>query len=365
MWEAFEHAAYASLDNLIAIIDVNRLGQRGETMHGWDLDVLRAPRSRPSAGTAIEIDGHDVDAIDRAYEEALSTTGRPTAIVARTIKGKGVTAVENQEAGTASRSTIRTRRSRSSAASATSSSTCTKPEADAQPHVFETGALELPSYERRRRGRDPQGLRRGARSRSARHAATSSRSTARSRTRPTPRVREGASRALLRDVHRRAAAGRRRGRAAGARLDAVRLDVRRLPLARVRLRPDGRDLQANIRLSARTRASRSARTGPRRWRSRTSPCSARVHGTTVLYPCDANQTAKLVAAMADLDGISFIRTTRGETPVIYGAGRGVPDRRQQGRPRGRRRRRSSPPASPCTRRWRPPTRSRDEGIAPA
>src|SRR5205823_1014139 len=44
-----------------------------------------------------------------------------------------------------------------------------------------------------------------------------------------------------------------------------------------------------------------------------------VHGSTVLYPCDANQTAKLVAAMADLDGISFIRTTRGATPVLYGA----------------------------------------------
>ena len=51
MWEAFEHAAYAKLDNLTAIIDVNRLGQRGETMHGWDLDVLRRAGPRPSAGT--------------------------------------------------------------------------------------------------------------------------------------------------------------------------------------------------------------------------------------------------------------------------------------------------------------------------
>ncbi len=37
MWEAFEHAAFAGLDNLVAILDINRLGQRGETMHGWDL----------------------------------------------------------------------------------------------------------------------------------------------------------------------------------------------------------------------------------------------------------------------------------------------------------------------------------------
>src|SRR5262249_57777927 len=48
------------------------------------------------------------------------------------------------------------------------------------------------------------------------------------------------------------------------------------------------------------------------------------HGSTVLYPSDPNQTTKLVAAMADLDGISFIRTTRGATPVIYDAGEDFP-----------------------------------------
>src|SRR5213080_2967722 len=96
MWEAFEHAAFAGLDNLIAILDINRLGQRGETMHGWDLSSYTR-RAEAFGWAAIEIDGHDVEAIDRAYEEAVSTTGRPTAIVARTIKGKGVKAVENQD----------------------------------------------------------------------------------------------------------------------------------------------------------------------------------------------------------------------------------------------------------------------------
>src|SRR5690606_25456516 len=43
-----------------------------------------------------------------------------------------------------------------------------------------------------------------------------------------------------------------------------------------------------------------------------------VHGSTVLYPCDANQTARLVAAMAGLDGIRYLRTSRGESAVIYG-----------------------------------------------
>jgi len=94
MWEAFEHAAHFGLDNLTAVIDGNRLGQRGETMVGWDLGV-HVERARAFGWHAIEIEGHDVDAIDRAYAEALATTDRPTVVVARTLKGRGVKAVEN------------------------------------------------------------------------------------------------------------------------------------------------------------------------------------------------------------------------------------------------------------------------------
>src|ERR671928_2258801 len=84
MWEAFEHAAFYELDNLTAIIDVNRLGQRGETMHGWDLSSY-SNRLRSFGWHAIEIDGHDVEQIYAAYREAESTD-KPTAVVARTIK---------------------------------------------------------------------------------------------------------------------------------------------------------------------------------------------------------------------------------------------------------------------------------------
>src|SRR5437773_2048678 len=95
MWEAFEHAAFYGLDNLTAIIDVNRLGQRGETMHGWDLDSY-ANRAQAFGWHAIKIDGHDVEAINRAYAEAIATEGRPTVVIAKTIKGKGVKEVENK-----------------------------------------------------------------------------------------------------------------------------------------------------------------------------------------------------------------------------------------------------------------------------
>ena len=95
MWEAFEHAAHEQLDNLTAIIDVNRLGQTGETMVGWDLDTY-VRRAEAFGWHAIAIDGHDDDAIDAAYTEARETKGKPTVIVAKTKKGKGVKAVEDQ-----------------------------------------------------------------------------------------------------------------------------------------------------------------------------------------------------------------------------------------------------------------------------
>src|SRR5436305_992526 len=80
-WEAFEHAAYYELDNLVAIVDVNRLGQRGETMHGWDLDSY-ANRARAFGCHTIEIDRHDVEAIDRAYAEAIGVAVQPVGVVA-------------------------------------------------------------------------------------------------------------------------------------------------------------------------------------------------------------------------------------------------------------------------------------------
>ena len=86
MWEAFEHAAFYELDNLIAILDVNRLGQRGETMHGWDLDSY-ANRAQAFGWHTIEVEGHDVESVDGAYAEAVATSGQPTVVIAKTLKG--------------------------------------------------------------------------------------------------------------------------------------------------------------------------------------------------------------------------------------------------------------------------------------
>ncbi len=94
MWEAFEHAGFAGLSNLIAVVDVNRLGQRGPTMHEWDTSKLAA-RAAACEWHVQEIDGHDLEAIDAAYAAALEAD-RPAAIFARTKKGSGVSAVEDE-----------------------------------------------------------------------------------------------------------------------------------------------------------------------------------------------------------------------------------------------------------------------------
>src|SRR2546423_5318715 len=144
-WEAFEHAAFYELDNLIAIIDVNRLGQRGPTMHQWDLDSY-AERARAFGWHAIEIDGHDVEAIDRAYAEALDA-GKPTAIVAKTIKGKGVKEVEDKGGWHGKALDHPDEAIEELGGVLNLSIEVGKPDTSEARHEFETGKLDLPRYE--------------------------------------------------------------------------------------------------------------------------------------------------------------------------------------------------------------------------
>jgi transketolase len=90
IWEAMDKASYYQLSNLITIVDVNRLGQRGETDLGWDTEAY-ARRFGAFGAHTIVIDGHDLGAIDAALSSARSHASgdRPTVIIAKTIKGKG------------------------------------------------------------------------------------------------------------------------------------------------------------------------------------------------------------------------------------------------------------------------------------
>jgi transketolase len=318
MWEAFEHASFYGLDNLTAIIDVNRLGQSRETMHGWDLDSY-AERARAFGWKAIEIDGHDVEAIDRAYTEAVSTEGVPTVIVARTIKGKGVKAVENKPGWHGKALDNPEQAIEELGGVRDLQIEVAKPEGDAKPHRFKTGALELPHWEEgeevatRRAYGDALAALGAARGDVVALDGEVSNST----------YSETFAEAHPERYFEMFIAEQQ------LVASAVGLQVRGwTPFASsfaaffsraydfIRMSAISR---ANIRLCGSHAGVSIGEDGPSQMALEDLAMMRAVHGSTVLYPSDANQTAKLVATMADLDGIVWLRTTRAATPVIYGA----------------------------------------------
>jgi transketolase len=317
MWEAFEHGAYEQLDNLTAIIDVNRLGQRGETMHGWDLDSY-AKRAEAFGWHAIEIDGHDVEAIDAAYEEAIGTTGRPTVIVAKTIKGKGVKAVENKEGWHGKALDDPEAAIEELGGIRNIIVDVAKPDFEGEPHVFETGQLDLPAYElgeevatRKAYGDALKALGDGRGDVVALDGEVSNSTFAEIFAKAHP---ERYFEMFIAEQQLVAA--------------AVGLQVRNWkPFAStfaaffsraydfVRMAAVSR---AEIKLSGSHAGVSIGEDGPSQMALEDLAAFRAVHSSTVLYPSDANQTAKLVRTMADLGGTSYMRTTRAATPVIYG-----------------------------------------------
>jgi transketolase len=316
MWEAFEHAAHSKLDNLTAIIDVNRLGQRGETMHGWDLDSY-VRRAQANDWHAIAIDGHDVAAIDAAYAEALSVTGRPTVIVARTLKGKGVHAVEDKggmhgkalddpEAAIAELGGERSLRVEVAVRE------------PAEPHAFEPGPLELPRYE----------VGDEVATRKAYGDALAAVGTADGQVVALDgEVSNSTYSEIFQEAHPdrffemfiaeqqmvAAAVGLQvRGWKPFASTFAAFL-TRAYDFTRM-----AAVSRANIALSGSHAGVSIGEDGPSQMALEDLAMMRAVGGSTVLYPCDGNQTARLVAAMSQLEGISYIRTTRAATPVVYG-----------------------------------------------
>ena len=95
VWEAAEMASFNDVDSLCGIIDVNALGQSRPTALQHDIEAYTG-RWRAFGWHTIAVDGHDVAAILDAFDEARRTKGRPSMILARTIKGKGISSIEGK-----------------------------------------------------------------------------------------------------------------------------------------------------------------------------------------------------------------------------------------------------------------------------
>jgi transketolase len=317
MWEAFEHAAHYELDNLTAIIDVNRLGQRGETMVGWDVDVYR-DRAHAFGWNAIEIDGHDVEAIDRAYEEAASTSGKPTVVIARTIKGKGVKAVENQP-GWHGKALDDPDGAIEELGGVRNIQVDVAKPAAGEAHRFPDAELDLPRYDvgeevatRKAYGEALAAL--GA----ARGDVVALDGEVGNSTFAEIFAKAHSDRYFEMYIAEQqllaAAVGlQARGWNAFASTFAAFFSraydfIRMAAISRVDLRLAGSHAGVSI-----------GEDGPSQMALEDIAALRAIHSSTVLHPCDANQTVKLVAAMADTKGIVFLRTLRPNTPVIYDA----------------------------------------------
>jgi transketolase len=317
MWEAAAQASFDKLDNLTAIIDVNRLGQTGPTRYGWDLDVY-ADRFRAFGWNALEIDGHDVDAVDRAYAEAIATTDRPTAIVARTVKGKGVSAVADKLGAHGKAVDDEAAALKELGDSPNLTITPQPPDDSPEPHTFESGELDLPTYE----------LGQKIATRKAFGDALAALGKARG---DVVTLDGEVGNSTYTDIFAKAFPERffqmyiAEQQMIGA---AVGMQVRGwTPFAAtfaafmsraydfVRMAAVS---QANLCLCGSHAGVSIGEDGPSQMGLEDLACMRAIHGSTVLYPSDANQTAKLVALMADQKGISYIRTTRQATEVIYG-----------------------------------------------
>jgi transketolase len=317
MWEAFEHAGHAGLDNMIAIVDVNRLGQRGPTMHEWDTSSWAA-RAAACGWDVQEIDGHDLDAIDAAYARAVAADV-PAVIFARTKKGSGVAAVEDQpnqhgkpladpEAAVEELGGIRSLRVE------------VQSPPQAQPFEIARAAVERPSYE------------------VGEKVAT--------------RAAYGDALAWLGSVDEKVVAlDGEVGNSTYAERFAAKHPDRffEMYIAEQQMVAAGVGLQTRgwkpfassfgaflsraydfVRMGAISEADLKlcgshvgvsiGPDGPSQMALEDIASLRAVFGSVILYPSDANQAVQLLDAMREYHGISYMRTTREATPVLYGTG---------------------------------------------
>ena len=323
MWEALDAASFEGLDNLTAIVDVNRLGQRGETRHGWDLETYAA-RFRAFGWNAITIDGHDVEEIHRAYETAEGTTGRPTAVIARTLKGKGYSKIEDQTGWHGKAMSAEDAEEALKELGGVRNDRVEVPKPSGKAHRFNVGGGEWPRYE--------------VGSKVATRKAYGDALAGLGGTDPRVVALDGeVDNSTFSEVF---------GKAFPERYFEMYIAEQQLVAAAVGMQIIGWKpfastfaaflsraydfvrmaaiSQATIKLCGSHAGVSIGEDGPSQMALEDIASLRAINSSTVLYPCDGNQTAALVRAMADRDGISYLRTTRADTDVLYGPGEEFP-----------------------------------------
>jgi transketolase len=321
MWEALDKASYYDLSNLIAIVDVNRLGQRGPTELQWDLEAY-SRRAEAFGARALTVDGHDLGQIDDALTTAEAEDTRPIVIFARTIKGRGFSEIEDKE-GWHGKPLPEDMATRAVA------------ELGGERNLIVRGPLPDP---RTRHTEPPPSTTRELPTYSVGEKVATRKAYG------DALVALGALRAEVVALDGEVGNSTHSEEFAKAYPDryfemfiaeqqlvaaAVGLSVRRyVPFAStfaafltraydfIRMASIS---QANIRLSGSHAGVEIGADGPSQMALEDLAMMRAVQDSTVLYPSDGTSTTALVTAMADRSGVVYMRTTRGAYPVLYDA----------------------------------------------
>ncbi|HZU02795.1 MAG TPA: transketolase [Ktedonobacteraceae bacterium] len=318
IWEAFDHASHYKLDNMVGILDCNRLGQRGETELGWNTEAYEA-RAKAFGWNAIVIDGHNYDEINQAFAQAVRPNGAPTLIVAKTVKGKGVSFLENKNGwhGKALNKQQEEEAMKELHPARSMTFPVQKPADDQPAPEPAKTALELPRYDEKN----------SAATRKAYGDALKALGAAN----PNVVGLDGeVSNSTYAEEFAKAYPDRYFEQYIAEQqlvAAAVGMSVRhKIPFAStfaafftraydfIRMAAISR---ANIRLCGSHAGVSIGEDGPSQMALEDLAMMRAVYGSTVLYPSDPNQTAQLVAEMANHSGIVYLRTTREKTPVLY------------------------------------------------
>src|SRR5256714_638150 len=318
IWEAFDHASHYKLDNLVAMLDCNRLGQRGETELGWNTAAYEA-RAKAFGWNALVIDGHNYDQINQAFSQAAQPNGSPTLIVAKTVKGKGVSFLENKEGwhGKALNKDQEEQALNELDHVRSMTFPVQKPGQGQLAQEATKKAVELPRYD----GKEAVATRKAYGDALKALGAANPDVVGLDGEVSNSTYTEEFAKAFPDRFFEQYIAEQQMVAA------AVGMSVRhRIPFAStfaafftraydfIRMAAISR---ANIRLCGSHAGVSIGEDGPSQMALEDLAMFRAVYGSTVLYPCDPNQTAQLVAQMADHDGIVYMRTTREKTPILY------------------------------------------------
>src|SRR3982075_3214542 len=319
IWEGLDKASYYGLSNFTAIFDINRLGQRGPTEYEWETDVYR-DRVQAFGCRAIVIDGHDLEQIDQALGQAREATAKPTVVIARTIKGKGFSEIENKENwhGKALPADMAERAITEMGGLRHLRVDGLKPE-PGEPAIRDARVeVTLPTYKKGDKVATRKAYGDALKALGARPAVVAMDGEVSNSTFAEEFAKAYPDRyfeILIAEQQLVAT--------------AVAMSVRRyIPFASTFAAFFSRAYdfirmaaisQANIRLSGSHAGVEIGEDGPSQMALEDLAMMRAVHGSTVLYPSDATSTASLVQEMAERGGVVYMRTTRGAYPVLYGA----------------------------------------------